>query len=320
MKLLRSTCVALAWFGVLAPGLFSGAAKADTLAEVCQPFAATLDGGLGLGNDDTHHFNDTVDPNFAFDVHNKADYRIFFGDAAARYKFCNTDLNAQIDASYVGNKFQYGFEDTWHAGGILFLRDQSIGLLGIDGSYIARDQHYDFVSPDTRSKWLRFGVRGEWFAGENVTLGARVGHIDGDTSGFNLNGFDESVWARIYATSNLALTAKLDAGQFDYTGDKISDWAISADAEYLIPDQQVSLFGGARYAMKHSTFLGNANIPNTLDDQYASAFVGLKIYLGTAARGNTLVSQQRNNTLDNTSMLFERLPGSDGFMSIPNNP
>ena len=299
----------------MAIGLSTGVVNAADISEVCQPLAATIDAGYMAGNDAHHHFNDNIPPGPNFDVRENADFHSFFGEAAALYKFCNTDLNAQIDGAYFDHRFKFGTDDAWHAGGVLFLRDQNIGVVGIDASYIGKDRHYDFASPDTVSKWLRFGVRGEWFAGENFTLGAHVGHIDGDTNGYNLNGFDETVWARIYATPNLALTARLDAGQFDYTGETLSEWAVSGDAEFLVPDSQMSVFAGAHYAMKHDTYLGNAFIPNTQDETYVEGFAGLKIYFGTAEKGNTLVSQHRNNTLDNTSMFFERVPGSDSFMN-----
>jgi hypothetical protein len=289
-------------------------ANAADPAEVCQPLAATLEADYMMGNDALHHFNEDIPPTPHFDVREDADFYSFSGNAAALYNFCDTGINAQVDGAYIDHEFKHGFEETAHAGGILFLRDQNLGLLGLDGSYLWRTRHYEFAGPDTKSNWSRIGLRGEWFANEYFTLGARVGHVNGDTAGYKLKGFEETAWARVYATPNLAFMAKLDAAQFDFIETDIKNWTVSGEAEYLVPDQHISLLAGGRYAMKHSTYLGNGFVPNTQNENYVEGFVGLKIYLGGTHQANTLVAQHRSNTLDNRSMFFEGTPGSNSFM------
>lgn len=221
------------------------------------------------------------------------------------YHLCDSDLNFQIDAAYHDHKYDFGYDDRFHAGGIAFWRDQNVGVLGVDASFIGLRSQVDGypIGASDLGSFFRAGVRGEYFVGDDFTLGAGIGHIGGDLFGQNMAGFDGNLWARAYATNNLAIIARLDVGRYMWSTETFNKWAVSGDAEYLLPGHPISIFAGAKYANIIDDFGGGA-----VSDDFIEEFAGLKVYFGSSGHGETLASHQRNNTLDNTSVLFEKTP------------
>src|SRR4029079_14861270 len=117
-------------------------------------------------------------------------------------------------------------------------------------------------------------------------------------------------WGRFYATPDFALTVRGDAQfanvDFNEGGGNEDDgydgFAITGDAEYLVWDQGLSLFAGARYANRE---LDENDTDVTIED--FQVFAGVKFYFG---QGGTLVERQRTGTVDNTSVWNEKLPES----------
>ena len=275
----------------LAMGLAMPSANAADVADVCQPFASTIDVGYMIGSD--LFLGKSFSNGFG----------TFFGEAAALYHFCDSNLNVQADAAYFDHRFKAGTDDRWHAGGILFWREQDRGVLGVDASYLGQK----YVISNSNSDRFRVGARGEYFGGDNFTLGAGVGYVSGNLFGKATNGFDSNVWAKLYPTDNLALLARFDYGSQNWAPNTLTELAATGEAEYLIPNHPVSLFIGGRYG---SVTVAGAGTPSTIDTE--EGFVGFKVYLGSNGQGGSLASQQRNNTLDNTSVLFEKLPELGG--------
>jgi hypothetical protein len=90
-----------------------------------------------------------------------------------------------------------------------------------------------------------------------------------------------------------------DSGPNSEDGD-LDGYAITGDAEYLVWDQGLSLFAGARWATR------NFDVSDeNLDIDDFQVFAGIKFYFG---QGGTLMERQRTGTVDNTSLWNEKLP------------
>jgi hypothetical protein len=280
--LVATSAIAIAVF-IGAPAPDGRAADVDD--EVCQSLAGTIRAGYVFGEQD-------------FDGESR-DYETLFGEAAALYHFCNTNLNIQADYAVHGHQFDSGFEDNdrWHAGGVLFWRDQELGVLGLDVSFL-NESYFD----DDFESW-RFGVRGEYFVNDMFTLGAGAGYFDGKAFAEDGDGFDVNAWGRIYPTESIGLLARFDYAVVDFRDVNLDYWAVTGEGEYLLPNVPVSIFAGARYAGQE--FPGKVG-EFSIDD--IQAYAGISIYLGSDGNGGSLASHQRNNTLDNTSVILERLP------------
>lgn len=286
-----SSAVAIAvLLGLSAPG----ARAADVGAEVCQPLAGTVHTGYIFGELDVDVFDVTQD------------YETFFGEGAALYHFCDTNLNVQGDYAFYSHQFDVDapFEfanDRWHAGGILFWRDQDVGVLGLDTSFI----NDDFFGKNNET-W-RIGVRGEYFGGDVFTFGAGAGYLNGEWFGKDLDGFDLNAWGRLYPTENIGLLARVDYNsadiEFGSSDVNFEQLAFTAEGEYLLPNIPMSIFAGARYAERE-------NLGKGFEFTDTQVYLGLSVYFGSDGNGGSLASHHRNNTLDNTNVILEKLPSS----------
>lgn len=270
--------------GLAAPG----ARAAD--AEVCQSLAGTLRAGYMLGEQSL----DEADLN--------EDYGTFFGEGAALYHFCDTNLNVQGDYAFHSHQFDVDApfdlaNDRWHVGGILFWRSQDMGVLGLDASFI----NDDFFGKNAET--FRIGVRGEYFGGDMFTLGAGAGYLNGELFGKDTEGFDVNAWGRLYATENIGLLVRFDYSNTKFNGFDVDfdQWAITGEGEYLLPNLPLSIFAGARYAEQDlpgkDVVFDNAQI-----------YAGVSIYFGSDGNGGSLASHHRTNTLDNTNVILEKMP------------
>jgi hypothetical protein len=285
-----SSAMAIAMLaGVAAPG-----ARAADVVQACQPWAGTVTAGYIFGDHDSQFSG--KGPDF------EADFGTFFGEGEALYHFCDTNLNVQGDGAFHNHQYDDPSDsdnERWHVGGILFWRDQDVGVLGLDVSFL-NDEIFD----ESDETW-RLGARGEYFGGDMFTLGAGAGYLNGDFFGKDTDGFDVNAWARMYPTENLGLLARFDyatqdVGLVDWD---IDHWAIGGEGEYLLPNLPLSIFAGARYG-ETDIDTGKSDFSSEVTEIYA----GLSIYFGSDGNGGSLASHHRNNTLDNTSVIFERLP------------
>ena len=284
----------------LASGLFCSIANSADISAVCEPIAATIQAGYMAGSD-KYHVTDTG-TDISLD---SGGFGTPFGEGAMLYHLCDSNLNLQIDAAYYDHRFganngsPAATDDRWHVGGVAFWRERDLGVLGLDASYIVENVELDSIS----NHLLRIGARGEYFGGENFTLGGGVGYVTGSRYTVDdRRGFDANVWARAYLSDNLGLFARLDYGNQDWFVFDLKQWAATAEAEYLVPNHQISILAGLRH--------GVAEYNSGLHSDYTTneAYAGFKVYFGSSVQGEKLVSHHRNNTLDNTSTLFEKLP------------
>jgi len=280
-------------------------ARAADVAEVCQPLAGTVTAGYIFGDlgFQTNAFADDDDDD---DFESNNDFETFFGEGEALYHFCDSNLNVQGDYAFHSHQFDFDApfdfaNDRWHVGGILFWRDQDVGVLGIDASFL----NDDFFGKNSET-W-RVGLRGEFFVGDMFTLGAGAGYLDGDFFGKSMDGFDVNAWGRFYPTENIGLLARFDYATQDIEDGgavEIDHWAVGGEGEFLLPSVPVSIFAGARYGESDFDSGGKFEFSTDTTEIYA----GVSIYFGSEGNGGSLASHHRNNTLDNTSVIFERLP------------
>lgn len=222
-------------------------------------------------------------------------------------------LNIQADIAYYGHSGDYDFDfgeqndvdrDTSHIGGALFYRDPTSWAAGVQASWIS--QSLFSIDIDV----FRAGLFGELYLDETLTFGAAAAYHDGDTDfDFGESGFELAAYGRFYATPDLSLMVRGDVllanTEFDDDDGKLTGYAISAEAEYLVWDQGLSLFAGARYAERdHDLDFGNEF---HFDSNETQVFGGIKFYFG---QDGTLVERQRMGPVDNTSVFEEKLPNT----------
>ncbi len=253
-------------------------------------YAATISGGY------IHTWSE-------FDGDGDVDWDTPFGEAAVLWRPTGL-LNIQSDFAFHSHRVDFGDGkggnfalDQWHTGGVIFLRDPTMGLFGIDGAVGGIDFGPAFDV-------FRIGGRGEWFAGDMATIGGGVGYHNldfgsgkGDIDGINFNAF-----VNFYVNEDLALKAKFDYAEFDVGGEDftIDAWSIGGEAEYMLRGMfggNSSMFVGGRYA--EADFDGDFTVDNT------QIFVGFRSYFVT---GGSLANHHRTNTLDNTNTLLEKVP------------
>ena len=277
-------------------GIAVPSARAADVEQICQPLAGTFTAGYIFGNMDSQFSGKGGDF--------EDDFGTFFGEGEVLYHFCDSNLNVQADYAFHSHQFDFDApfdfaNDRWHAGGILFWRDQDFGVLGLDASFL----NDDFFGKNSET-W-RIGLRGEYFGGDMFTLGAGAGYLTGEFFGKDTDGFDVNAWGRFYPTESIGLLARFDYATQDIeqVDGEIDQWAIGGEGEYLLPNLPLSIFAGARYAETDFN-TGKADFSSEITEVYA----GVSIYFGSDGNGGSLASHHRNNTLDNTSVIFERLP------------
>src|SRR6185436_1351292 len=113
------------------------------------------------------------------------DVSTFIGSGTVMYNL-EGDWFAQANFAFASHSpdtdpFPINFSlDTWNAGGTVFWRDPSSGMLGLDLAYQSVDVG---VSGDG----IRAGLRGEWYPNDRWTVSGAVGW---ETIDFNLIDFD----------------------------------------------------------------------------------------------------------------------------------
>ena len=217
-------------------------------------------------------------------------------------------FNVQADVAYYAHSGDIDnapsgidFDQTnTHIGGALFYRDPASWAGGLQTSWISKDVFAKDVDV------FRVGLFGEFYLDDIFTLGASAAYYNSDgLQNIDEDGFELAAYGRFYATPDLSLTLRGDVllANFD-AGNEEADWdgfAITGEGEYLVWDQGLSLFAGARYAERQFDAGNNFD----LDIEDFQVFGGLKFYFGN---DGTLIERHRTGTIDNTSVFNEKLP------------
>jgi hypothetical protein len=221
-------------------------------------------------------------------------------------------FNIQADVAYHAHSGDFDFsgdvdfdQTNTHIGGALFYRDPQSWAGGLQASWISRD--FGGIDLDV----FRVGLFGEFFLDDVFTLGASAHYYNADWpsigSGKDEDGFQLAAWGRFYATPDFSLMLRGDVllASFDTNFGEDADYdgfAITGEGEYLVWDQGLSLFAGARYAEREIDADGSST---SLDIDDFQVYGGVKFYFG---QGGTLIERQRTGTVDNTSVFDEKLP------------
>jgi hypothetical protein len=237
------------------------------------------------------------------------DWNTPFGEGAGLVT-CGA-FNIQADISYYAHSADLEFEDVdldqtnTHIGGALFYRDPASWAGGVGASWISQDVFG--IDVDV----FRVGLFGEFYFDDMFTLGGSAHYYSSDFpqdfNGKDEDGFELAAWGKFYATPDFALTLRGDVllSEWEFGGDEEADldgFAITGDGEYLVWDQGLSLFAGARYAERTLDF-DDEDVEATIED--FQVFAGIKFYFG---QDGTLIERQRTGTIDNTSVFNEKLP------------
>jgi hypothetical protein len=336
---LSASAVALAL--VLAGGA-SSAQAADVIAEPgCSLNGSVMAGYMYNWQDVSTDLSITeTDPpeieSKDFDFDGDPEWQTPFGEGAALFT-CG-GLNIQGDFAWYGHTTEVEIDgkddfdvdqDNKHAGGALFYRDPSWAG-GISASLISRD--IEGKDADV----ARVGLFGEFYFDDAFTFGASAHYYNTDWPSDGVedkdeDGFELAAWGRFYPTPNFSLMLRGDLLlpnsklNFDIPGgediDVDADWdvddgfAITGEAEYLVWDQGLSIFGGVRYAERSMKFDflveeddGESIEFNTdTDVEDFQVYAGVKFYFDFG-RERTLVDNHRLGAVDNTSVFHEKLP------------
>ena len=299
---------------VIVPEAASAADIADT---GCTLHGAVMGGGL-LGSQSLD-----IDgaPEGTFD---DTDWSALFAEGAA-LATC-TEWNFQADFAYYGHSSELnqgivdGFDGkdidaaNYHFGGALFWRDSQFAG-GLSGSFISQDT--GFLSKN--NDYYRVGLFGEFYANDRFTIGGSAHYFDGGTDGSedfggkDHSGFELAAFAKFYATSDLAFSIRgdymnsdisVDVDPMDGLEDVSSDgFAVTGEIEYLVWDEGLSLFGGARYASRE---IGGTVVDDAAIFTDTQAYAGVKFSFGGGS--GSLTESDRSGAYDNTSVMLEKLP------------
>lgn len=281
-----TSAAVLLTFIVAAPGL-ARAADADVSDPGC-----SLHGAVSLGYMLTSSDFSEIGGNYDWDTP--------FGEAAGLVTCDSWNLQADFasyahDANFDGKTL----DDTeGHFGGAAFWRNPDAGAFGLSASMI----NHEFFGKD--NDYWRFGAFGEFYVGDQFTLGGGVHYFasEEDFFGKDHDGFEFTANAKFYVMPELSLALQGDymISEFSGVGDSDFDgYAVSGEAKYLVWDEGLSLFGGGRYA-KRSFNDGDADIEDL------QVYVGLEFAFGGG--GSSLAASDRSGKYDNTSVMLEKLP------------
>jgi hypothetical protein len=300
-KGLKLSASAAALCLILGAGISSARA-----ADVVEP-GCTLSGSVMAGIMYDWQNVDPDNSNEDFDI----DWTTPFGEGAGLVT-CG-GFNIQADVSYYAHSGDpddfsgdVDFDQTnTHIGGGLFYRDPSSWAGGVQASWIS--QSIDSKDIDV----FRVGLFGEFYLDDVFTLGASAHYFNTDwPENKDEDGVELAAWGRFYVTPDFSLMARGDLmfasiDNFDgFTGEDadFDGWAITGEGEYLVWDQGLSLFAGARYAERT---LDQDEFFSDVDTDDFQVYGGIKFYFG---QGGTLIERQRTGTVDNTSVFNEKLP------------
>lgn len=287
---------------------------ADPVAPAACTVSGLVQAGGGLSGED---FTTNTGP-----PKSPATWAMAFGEAALDYA-CN-DWVGQLDGAYYGHWANentptiYLSNGNGHLGGAAFWRNADIGALGLSASRIFQTNSVTIggapAPPDVSSGLWRVGGFGEYYGGDMFTLGAGAHYINGQAaffispgSPFDHAGFEADLYGKFYPSDNFDLTLRGDVlsskftrlvpGSLNWKG-----YAVSAEAEYLIPDSAFSFFASALYAKRTlDTPGGYYSFEDT------QGLLGIRFAFGGPTPAS-LRDRDRHGSYDNTSVFDEKLP------------
>ncbi|WP_119388160.1 hypothetical protein [Taklimakanibacter lacteus] len=298
---LKSAVSSLALALVMAGGIATSTARA---ADVVADPGCMLSGSVTAGfmyNWQSSEFDDGDESIDGKDV----DWSTPFGEGAGLVT-CG-GFNIQADVAYYAHSADLDQVDididqtNTHIGGALFYREPASWAGGLSASWISQD--IEGLDLDI----FRVGLFGEFYLDDVFTLGASAHYYNADwPEGKDEDGFELAAWGKFYATPDLAFTLRGDVLLADLElgsdGADLDGFAITGDGEYLVWDQGLSIFAGARYADREFD-------PDDSDFSFEiedfQVFAGVKFNFG---HDGTLIERQRTGTVDNTSVFNEKLP------------
>jgi hypothetical protein len=317
----KNNTLGVSLLALLAAAVLSppSASAADIGATGCTLQGAISGGGLlGWQSYD-------ADSDGGGDELNDTDWSALFAEAAGIVS-CDA-WNFQADYAYYGHSADLGEKDdelesksleseagSHHFGGAVFWRDPQFAAFGLSGSYINQDADWWILDKD--NDYYRAGLFGEFYASDRFTLGGSAHYFTGSSDLFGKDfadhsGFELAAIAKFYATPELAFTLRGDymisefSEEFEDGGGSdvgFDGYAVTGEAEYLVWDEGLSLFGGARFASRE------------FDDEFGIGFDDLQVYAGIkfafGGGGGGLVDRDRSGSYDNTSVMLEKLPNA----------
>jgi hypothetical protein len=145
---------------------------------------------------------------------------LYDGSGSVLATFGNSGFNAQLGGGYANQEIEGHSFGTWSFNGLVFWRDIK-GAIGVNASYNSMD-----IS-GTNFGYENYGLFGEWYAMNDLTLRIRGGGISGE---HDVSGAYGAAGGEYYITPDLGLN--VDAGYNNLSG---IHWATAyAGAEYLI--------------------------------------------------------------------------------------
>jgi hypothetical protein len=304
----------------------AGAGSSVKAADVVAEPGCTLSGSVMAGymfdwQKDKEDFSIHVPGEGNIDIFsedNDVDWETPFGEGAGLVT-CG-GFNIQADVAYYAHSADTDNSDVdldqtnTHIGGAVFFRDPASWAGGLSASWISQD----VLGKDLDV--FRVGLFGEFYLDDMFTFGgsAHYYNADGYEEDFkDEDGFELAAWGRFYVTPDLSLMARGDflianpdfANFTPFDSDDTTGWAITGEGEYLVWDQGLSLFAGARYAERDAEV--DIDVGQGAEERFKfdvddfQVYAGIKFYFG---QDGTLVERQRTGTVDNTSVWNEKLP------------
>ncbi|WP_119391618.1 outer membrane beta-barrel protein [Taklimakanibacter lacteus] len=293
--------------------LVAGGASSVQAADVVADPGCTLSGSVMAGY--MYNWQDfSAENDEGEDADGDVEWSTPFGEGAGLVT-CG-GFNVQADIAYYAHSADIDDisgkdvdldQTNTHIGGALFYRDPYSWAGGVGASWISQDIFGKDIDI------FRVGLFGEFYFDDMFTLGASAHYYNADwVEGKDEDGFELAAWGRFYATPDFSLLLRGDLlfAEYDISNAPndvdldLSGFAITGEAEYLVWDQGLSVFGGARYADRELD-IDDGGDDVELEVEDFQVFAGIKFYFG---QGTTLVERQRTGTVDNTSVFNEKLP------------
>jgi hypothetical protein len=212
----------------------------------------------------------------------------------ANYAVPDSHLNVQGLLAYSELKSQHVPLDTWTSGGALTWRDTDFAV-GVGGNYHSQRAVGNDINYGT------YGVFGEWYPTQDLTLRARAGGISGGGSTFSKDGGYYGLGANYYVLPELAF--KTD---FSYATLGPLHWTNFEVGPEVMPFDGIPVSLSAAYTHQNIGYYGQPSHSDGL-------MVRLTWHIG---EGGSLAEFDRNGPLDARTAT---LP-TDALLYAYNNP
>lgn len=192
-------------------------------------------------------------------------------------------IRGQVDGGYHKLNYSGGgpSADLWNINGSLFTNINNGGRLGATYGY----SYIDLGGGIGHSHTENYGLFGEWWASDDITVAGKVGGFDAKANFCcSLMGAGSGYYAggqgKFYLMPDLALSAAIDHAHFNANGgNQETDYTLAG--EYLFSEEMpISVSGGWAYE----------NIAGIHADTW---FVSLKFYCNGGTNAATLAERQR---------------------------